>query len=251
MAAAAGRRSVARERASRRRACSRGRDWRARTARSPRSVRDRGLSPRDGPRVGRTDPLARGGRCECSTKGSHTGVASSMASAAASSARRRASCTSSPGTKPHNASHRSIGSGYSAGRPVNTVTTVTPGWRADEVGATEHRVVEVRRDDDESFELARVDDAPFAHLGHDDTLPTHDAQLARPVTVRVCLRSTRGSTLEATCRGRKNLSDEGSDIRRFCRSFCRVRVYNWVKNEPGPGCATARLRPPRSPGATA
>src|SRR4029078_2646520 len=53
----------------------------------------------------------------------------SVASAAASSA-RRATCTSSPYSNPHTVSHRSIGFGYSVGRPAKTVITVTPGCAA-------------------------------------------------------------------------------------------------------------------------
>ena len=57
----------------------------------------------------------------CSTKPSHTGVASRTAIARRSSS-RRAAITSSPGPKPDSRDQRVGGSLYATGAPVNTVT---------------------------------------------------------------------------------------------------------------------------------
>ena len=79
---------AARARASPRRGSRRGRGCRGRTARTPRSARRHAPRPRACRRsLARPTQSARA-RYECSTKSSHTGVASSVASAAASSARR-------------------------------------------------------------------------------------------------------------------------------------------------------------------
>ena len=103
--------------------------------------------------------------------------------------------TSSPGAKPLCTSQSRIGSGYAARVAGEHRDDGDAGMHRHEARAAEHRVVEVRRHDDDAVELAVVGQAPVAH--RERVVPHRAGRAAhapwRFVLRLVCLCRTRNS----------------------------------------------------------